>query len=108
MTSARAEVRHPLVASMGPSNAESFVVVCVELGRPMHDQSPMFIEVCAATTTGTWLCTYLSNRCRRRTSDAELFAVATEWLFEAPLDLRARLPAVHDLGAAPPSRSRRR
>jgi Mlc titration factor MtfA (ptsG expression regulator) len=31
------------------------------------------------------------------TSDAEFFAVATEWFFECPRDLRARLPAVYDV-----------
>lgn len=29
--------------------------------------------------------------------DAELFAVATEWFFERPRDLRAAMPAVYDL-----------
>jgi Mlc titration factor MtfA (ptsG expression regulator) len=31
------------------------------------------------------------------TSDVELFAVATEWFFERPHDLRAAMPAVYDL-----------
>lgn len=30
-------------------------------------------------------------------SDVELFAVATEWFFERPHDLRVALPAVSDL-----------
>ncbi len=56
MTSARAEVRRALAASVDPP-----------------------INAYAAT------------------DDAEFFAVATEWFFERPHDLRARLPAVYDL-----------
>jgi len=56
MTSARAEVRRALTASVDPP-----------------------INAYAAE------------------SDAEFFAVATEWFFERPRDLRAKLPAVYDV-----------
>ena len=31
------------------------------------------------------------------TSTAELFAVATEWFFDRPADLRARMPELYEL-----------
>lgn len=38
-----------------------------------------------------------SDRCVCGDGTAELFAVATEWFFDRPADLRARMPELYEL-----------